>query len=119
MAFSAYRYRSAAPAPGQGRSTAHVFAIGRRVFVASPTAQTPPVTLTNDSGTTTCGKLRDGTEVEIVAWIPRGPQGTRYLVRSSSKGIEGWLGAGDLRGSKAKAAKVATVAVTPSRKSAR
>ena len=116
MAFPGNRYRSFASAPSHGRSTAGVFAIGRRVFVASPTAHVPGVTLTDDTGATACGKLRDGTEVEIVAWRPRGSQGTRYLVRSPSKGIEGWLGAGDLRGSKARAA---AVAVTPSAKAAR
>jgi hypothetical protein len=100
------RYRPAASAPARRRSPAVVFAVGRRVFIASTTAPLSSVPLTDDSGVTVCGSLRDGAEVEIVAWRPLGSQGTRYLVRSSSKGIEGWLGAADIRGSKAKAAGV-------------
>ena len=103
MAFPVNRYRSTLPAPAHGRSSGVVFAVGRHVFVACPATQTAGVTLTDDAGANACGKLRDGAEVEIVAWRPRGPLGTRYLVRSSRKGIEGWLGATDLRGSRAKA----------------
>ena len=107
MAFPGSPYRSAASTAVRPRGTGVVFAIGRHVFVACPTPRTPGVTLTDDSGATPCGKLRDGAEVEIVAWRPRGPLGTRYLVRSSSKGVEGWLGAGELRGARNKVAKVA------------
>ena len=107
MVFPASPYRSTASAATRTRSTGAVFAVGRHVFIACPAARTPGVTLTDDSGGTPCGKLRDGAEVEIVAWRPRGPQGTRYLVRSSSKGIEGWLGVGDLRGARDKTGKVA------------
>jgi hypothetical protein len=81
-----------------------VFAVGRRVFIACPSARVSSVPLTDDSGETVCGSLRDGAEVEILAWRPLGSQGTRYLVRSSRKGIEGWIGAADLRGSKGKVA---------------
>jgi hypothetical protein len=101
MAFPGSPYRSATPTV-RTRGTGAVFAIGRHVFVTCPSARTPGVTLTDDSGATPCGKLRDGAEVEIVAWRPRGSQGTRYLVRSPSKGVEGWLAAGELRGAKAK-----------------
>ena len=103
MAFPVNQYRASSPPP---RSTGTVFAIGRHVFVACPIASTSGVTLTDDTGAQAHGKLRDGTEVEILAWRPRGPLGTRYLVRSSAKGIEGWLGAGELRGSRAKATAV-------------
>jgi hypothetical protein len=103
MAFPGGPYRSAVTAV-RSRSAGVVFAVGRHVFVASPSARTPGVTLTDDSGATPCGKLRDGAEVEIVAWRPRGSQGTRYLVRSSSKGVEGWLAAGELRGARARPA---------------
>lgn len=107
MSFPINRYRSTVPAPPNRRSLGVVFAVGRHVFVACPSTRTAGVTLTDDAGAHACGKLRDGTEVEIVAWRPRGPDGTRYLVRSSHKGVEGWLGATDLRGSRAKAAAAA------------
>ena len=103
MAFPGNQYRASSP---PARSAGTVFAIGRHVFVACPVASTSGVTLTDDSGANAHGKLRDGTEVEIVAWRPRGPLGTRYLVRSASKEIEGWLGAGELRGSRTKATPV-------------
>ena len=101
------RFRPAASAPARGRSPAVVFAVGRRVFITCTAPSPARVSLTDDLGATVCGSLRDGAEVEIVAWRPLGSQGTRYLVRSSSKGIEGWLGAADLRGSKMKVAGVA------------
>ena len=97
-------YRPTPSAPVRGRSPGAVFAVGRRVFIACATARVSSVPLTDDSGATACGSLRNGAEVEIVAWRPLGSRGTRYLVRSSSKGIEGWLGAADIRGSKARAA---------------
>lgn len=99
MSYPGGRFRSTAPAPARDRSRAAVFAVGRRVFVACPGARVAGVTLTDDSGATPCGSLRDGAEVEIVAWRPLGSQGTRYRVRSS-RGIEGWLGVADLRSSK-------------------
>jgi hypothetical protein len=105
MSFPASRYR-ANPSPS-GRSPGAVYAIGRHVFVACPVASKSGVALTDDAGANTHGRLRDGTEVEIVAWRPRGPQGTRYLVRSPLNGIEGWLGAGELRGARVKAAAMA------------
>ena len=106
MAFPGGYYRSTASGGVSPRGSGVVFAIGRHVFVACP-SEAAAVTLTDDSGATPCGKLRRGAEVEILAWRPRGPLGTRYLVRSPSKGIEGWLGAGDLSGAKHKAVKVA------------
>ena len=100
MAFPVSRYR-ASPAPS-ARSAGAVFAIGRHVFVAGAMASKSGVMLTDDSGSNASGKLRDGTEVEIVAWRPRGTLGTRYLVRSPLHGVEGWLGAGQLRGTRVK-----------------
>ena len=100
-------HRPTASAPVRGRSPGVVFAVGRRMFIACTTARVSSVILTDDSGAIVCGSLRDGAEVEIVAWRPLGSRGTRYLVRSSSTGIEGWLGAADLRVSKAKAPGVA------------
>jgi hypothetical protein len=97
-------YRSTAATPVRGRSPGVVFAVGRRVFIECAAARVSSVPLTDDSGASVCGSLRDGAEVEILAWRPLSSQGTRYRVRSSSKGIEGWLGAADIRGSKAKPA---------------
>jgi hypothetical protein len=74
------------------------------VYVACPAASRSGVTITDDTGANAHGKLHDGAEVEIVAWRPRGALGTRYLVRSDLHGIEGWLGAGELRRSLAKPA---------------
>lgn len=115
MAFPGGHFRRPASASVRGRTPSVVFAIGRRVFVACTVARLTRVTLTDDSGQTARGSLRDGVEVEIVAWRPHGPQGTRYLVRAANDGLEGWLGAGDVRGSKTKAA----AAVRPPGKAAR
>ena len=101
MAFPGGRFRSPMSAPPRTRGSALVFAVGRRAFVVCAAAQLAGVTLTDDSGATALGTLRDGAEVEIVAWRPLGSRGTRYLVRSSREGIEGWLGVADLRKSKA------------------
>jgi hypothetical protein len=38
-----------------------------------------------------------GARVEILAWQPAGPDGTRYRVRSTIDGIEGWLSGRQLR----------------------
>jgi hypothetical protein len=97
MAFSGGRFRSPASAGPRARSTSSVFAVGRRAFIACAAEQLTGVILTDDSGATALGTLRDGVEVEIVAWRPLGSRGTRYLVRSSRDGIEGWLGVADLR----------------------
>ena len=59
----------------------------------------PQVALKDDAGVVTRGggSLRDGTEVEILAWRPRGFGETRYRVRSTSTGLEGWLAGDNLR----------------------
>jgi hypothetical protein len=103
MAFPGGYFRSAASGSVRGRN-AVVFPIGRRVFVACTASPVTRVTLTDDSGEMARGTLRDGVEVEIVAWRPHGPKGTRYLVRAASKGLEGWLGAAEVRGSKTRPA---------------
>jgi hypothetical protein len=51
----------------------------------------------DERGTTTAGGLGDGTEVEVLAWRPRGSAGTRYRVRARENGSDGWLGADELR----------------------
>jgi hypothetical protein len=55
------------------------------------------VTLTDGNGSTALAALADGTEVEIVAWQPRGAGGTRYRIKATTDGVQGWLGAADLR----------------------
>jgi hypothetical protein len=89
----AFPYRATSRAPAAAKGT--VFAVGRRVYVASSVAQ---VTLTDGGGEKSVGSLKRGTQVEIVAWQPLGSKGTRYRVRSPLTGVEGWLGVGDIRG---------------------
>jgi hypothetical protein len=75
--------------PARRRSTAPVFAVGRRAYVG-------PVTLTDETGKTARETLRDGTEVAILAWQPSG-DATRYQVRATESGVEGWVLVGGLR----------------------
>src|SRR5204862_509600 len=53
-------------------------------------------TLMDETGTTAIGKLSGGSEVEILAWRPRGAEGTRYRVRATRNALEGWLGVASL-----------------------
>ncbi len=78
------------------RSAGPVLSVGRRVFVNSPGGPGKTVELTDDAGCSSA-VLTDGTEVEIVAWRPRGSTGTRYRVQGTDGGIEGWLGIENLR----------------------
>jgi hypothetical protein len=55
------------------------------------------VLLTNDRGIPGATALRDGTEVEVLAWRPRGSAGTRYRVCDRSDGADGWVAAEELR----------------------
>jgi len=55
------------------------------------------VTLTDSDGTTPLATVADGAEVEIVAWQPRGAGGTRYRIKATSGGMQGWLAAANLR----------------------
>src|SRR5213078_1676580 len=48
-------------------------------------------------GTTPLATLPHGAEVEILGWQPRGASGTRYSIRSSESGVEGWVGGDSLR----------------------
>lgn len=81
--------------PGRSRDTGPVFAVGRQAFVDSQ-GQREHVSLVDEKGTAVVGSLADGTEVEILAWIPRG-MATRYCVRSTKERLVGWLGASSLR----------------------
>ena len=95
MAFiPAYRKRSVRPSV----IGPVVLAVGRHVFVNGPLDASRPVLLTDGYGKcpATVG-LRDGAEVEVLAWRPRGSAGTRYRVRDQADGADGWLRADELR----------------------
>jgi hypothetical protein len=74
-----------------------VLAVGQRAFVQSPPNVSYGVLLTDDHGNPGAVALRDGTEVEVLAWRPRGSTGTRYRVCDRSDGADGWLAAEELR----------------------
>ena len=95
MPFSHRSFRRPSPV----RAGKFVLAVGRRVFVARSVDGPRRVTLTDDAGTNELATLTDGNEVEILAWRPRG-SGTRYRVRSTGDGLEGWLAVGNLRGTR-------------------
>ena len=78
------------------RATQVVLAVGQRAFVHHPSDGPYPVAMTDDQGLPAAGALRDGDEVEILAWRPRGSTGTRYRVRHAD-GAHGWLAANELR----------------------
>src|ERR1051326_6780542 len=74
------------------RRRAPIFAVGWRAYVASPGDGPAPRTSADEAGADGGGaSMVDGTEVEILAWRPRS-SGTRYRVRSTCAGLEGWLG---------------------------
>src|SRR5262245_54394192 len=79
------------------RTRASVFGVGRRVYVACAGDRLAHVALTDDAGADAQTRLADGTEVEILAWRPRGSHGTRYCVRATRDGLEGWLAVDNLR----------------------
>ena len=74
-----------------------VLAVGQRVFVHGPTDAGQLVALTDENGIPATAALRDGTEVEVLAWRPRGSAGTRYRICDRADGADGWLGADELR----------------------
>jgi hypothetical protein len=73
-----------------------VHAVGQRVYV-NRSGVIARVDLMNDEGNTVIGSLADGVEVMIVAWKPGGSSGTRYCVRCTDDGLEGWLAVANLR----------------------
>jgi hypothetical protein len=79
------------------RTHASVFAVGRRVYVACAGDRLAHVALTDDAGADALARLADGTAVEILAWRPRGSDGTRSRVRVTRDGVEGWLAVDKLR----------------------
>ena len=94
MAFVRAPFRP--PAPPRVRVA--VFAVGRRVYIHGA-ARSASVTL-SDTADGPLVSLSDGTEVTILAWRPNWAGTTRYCVRVTDSGLEGWLPVGDLRGSK-------------------
>jgi len=93
MSFIRSRSRPARPV-GPPRA---VLAVGRRVFVHATPDAARLVSLTNEHGIPGAAVLRDGTEVEVLAWRPRGSAGTRYRVCARPDGTDGWLAADELR----------------------
>jgi hypothetical protein len=79
------------------RTTQVVLAVGQRAFVHHSGDSPYPVAMTDDQGLPAAAALRDGDEVEILAWRPRGSTGTRYRVRRHTDGAHGWLAATELR----------------------
>ena len=82
-------------APAPPRVRAAVFAVGRRVFVASGTGGLTATLIDTDKKE--LGTLRDGTEVSIVAWRPGWGGNTWYRVRTAESDLLGWLPVGNLR----------------------
>ena len=83
--------------PSRQQPSLPILAVGRRVLVNGNGDRSRRVTLTDPTGTTATGLLADGTEVEILAWQPRGAGGTRYRIRATTGDVQGWLAAANLR----------------------
>ena len=78
-----------------------MFGVGRQAFVNSQGARNRPVILLDAASASTLGNMEDGTEVEILGWVPKG-MATRYHVRSVKDGIDGWLGVSNLRATRSR-----------------
>lgn len=99
MSFFRSRPRSG-PVPARPRL---VLAVGQRAFVHSSAQHGHFVSLTNEHGVPGDTVLRDGSEIEVLAWRPRGIDGTRYRIRRCADGVDGWLAAEELRTTPARA----------------
>ena len=77
-----------------------VFGIGRQAFL---NGGDEPVPLLDEAGVNVLESFDDGTEVEIIAWQPRGVA-TRYCVRVTTRQTTGWVGVRQLRGDRARIA---------------
>lgn len=88
-------------APARARVRVAVFAVGHRAYVACAGDRSARVTLTDHADTTPLASLGDGSEVAILAWRPGWGGNTRYHVRATDSGLEGWLPVGNLRGTAA------------------
>lgn len=81
----------------QARRGGPVFGVGMRAFVNDAAGSVEAMVALNDtSGKVTLGYLVDGTEVEILGWIPR-RLSTIYRVRATENHLTGWLGVASLR----------------------
>ena len=109
------RWRSLSHGASRAPNDGPILAAGWRVVVTSPVAGTKRVSLTDSDATTVLATVAAGIEVEILAWQP-GARGTRYRVRSTQGGVEGWVGAASL---KPRLRAPASVAAGPAASSAR
>ena len=91
MPFQARSPRS----PKTAGNSGPVFGVGRQLFVNCPGGREDRAPLHDEKGEVV-GSLIDGTEVEVVGWMPRG-MATRYLVRATRVERSGWIGAANLR----------------------
>ena len=103
--------------PSPARARGPVLAVGWRVYVARSQDGPARVPLTDYAGTNALATLADGNEVEILAWRPGG-HGTRYRVRSTPDGLEGWLGVGNLRSARSAVSPAPTAPARPAAGSA-
>jgi len=81
-----------------------VLAVGGHAYVDVPNSASGPTLsppINDEYGRSVSNDLRDGQEVEILAWRPRARPGVAYRVRRLSDGREWWLQALYLRKSAA------------------
>jgi hypothetical protein len=102
-------------APAPVRIRVSVFAVGRRVYVACAGDRSARVTLTDEADRRPLASLGDGTEVAILAWRPSWAGNTRYRVRATDSGVEGWLPVGNLRSTEAAISSAPTAPPPPVR----
>ncbi len=105
------------PTPTRTRDA--IFAVGGLVEVAGASDRSLPVTLTDEGGTKAIANLGDGTSVAILAWRPGWAGNTRYCVRTTKSGVEGWLSVGNLRRMEAVVAAPKTAPAAPTGRPAR
>src|SRR5438046_7533604 len=98
--------------PWPARARGPVLAGAWRVYVARSQDGPARVPLTDYAGANALATLADGNEVEILAWRPGG-HGTRYRVRSTPDGLEGWLGVGNLRSARSAVSPTPTAPTAP------
>jgi hypothetical protein len=94
-------YRSPLPRQSSGSFKNELLVgIGRHAFVNLAQSGTQPAQsapMSDDRGRPVENDLRDGQEVEILAWRPQSREGLAYQIRRLSDGREWWLAALYLR----------------------
>jgi len=90
-----------------------IHAVGWRVVVTHPGGGSKRVALTDREATSALDTVAAGAEVEILAWHPSA-KGTRYRVRSTDGGVEGWVGAASLKSRPGPPSSAGTGAAAPS-----